>query len=104
MTNGPVWDAATAARTSGASEHGQDADQNVDAVRITREQLHRLELAEHRSRDVAGERDRYHAELEQLRTLVAPVAERWMAERTHVVGLTHEARDALNALAEGWSS
>jgi hypothetical protein len=43
-------------------------------------------------------------ELERLRALVAPVAEHWMAERSHVVGFTHEARDALNALATGWTS
>jgi hypothetical protein len=49
----------------------------------------------------AGETTR---ELLRLRALVAPVAEGWMAERSHVVGPTHELRDALNALAAGWTS
>jgi hypothetical protein len=70
-----------------AAEVVRDLANHVDRIGVLKQELEQL-----------------RADLERLRALVAPVAEGWMAERSHVVGPTHELRDALNALAEGWTS
>jgi hypothetical protein len=47
------------------------SDQNVDAVRITRERLHQLELAEEALQHVAAERDRLRAIEQRARAFLA---------------------------------